>query len=466
MRHLVLWGLLIVCGLAQAQAVDDLRLIQVQANLPTLQMWLNMPADKTMATEQFNVSVGPHSAKPLSLDAFRDTHQGVAYVFLVDISKSLKNSQLQQIKAALQRWLQGMGELDRAALISFGSQVTRRVEFTADRFKLEKAIEGLAASDMETGLYHGLLEAISLGRSQEAGLPVRRAIVVLSDGIDDSLAGVTAEDVFKQTREYRVPIYSIGFATPPLNERKREGLKMLGMLSRQSGGYFVQADPEQMDNAYARQQQLISQAFRLTIECKDCVADGQLQHISLTWSDGQRTLNDGLELRLLPNASVKPSKETLFKADKSWPGFVFIAGFLAFIVGLVLVYRQRLAQPDTSTLDDIPPTPIQAPAVKATTGQRLKLTVVTGVLKGRQYQLNLTEKAVLGRSTNCDLSLSDDVEVSSQHALLQLTNGKLTVRDLHSTNGTLVNGVPINNDYPLRSGDLLLLGRTELRVEF
>lgn len=466
MRHLVLWGLLIVWGLAQAQDVDDLRLIQVQANLPGLQIWLNLPVDTSIQAEQFNVSVGPHAAKPLSLEAFQDTHQGVGYVFLVDISKSLKNSQLQQIKAALQRWLSGMGEHDRAALITFGSQVTRRVEFTADRFKLEQAIAGLAASDMETGLYHGLLEGISLGRSQEAGLPARRAIVVLSDGIDDSLAGVTAEDVFKQTREYRVPIYSIGFSAPPLNERKREGLKMLGMLSRQSGGYFVQADPEQLDNAYARQQHLISQAFRLTIACKECVADGQLQHISLTWSDGQRTLNDGLEVRLLPSASTNQALAPILKADQAWPGFVFIAGFLAFIVGLVLVYRQRLAQPVTPTLDETPATPIHVPAAKAATGQQLKLTVVVGVQKGRQYQLNLTEKAVLGRAGSCDLSLSDDVEISSQHALLQFANGKLAVRDLHSTNGTLVNGVPINNDYPLRSGDLLLLGRTELRVEF
>lgn len=466
MRHLVLWGLFIVWGLAQAQDVDDLRLIQVQANLPSLQIWLNLPADSSIQTEQFNVSVGSHAAKPLSLETFRDTHQGVAYVFLVDISKSLKNSQLLQIKAALQRWLSGMGERDRAALITFGSQVTRRIEFTNDRFKLEQAIDDLVASDMETGLYHGLLEAISLGRSQEGILPARRAIVVLSDGIDDSVAGFTAEDVFKQTREYRVPIYSIGFAAPPLNERKREGLKMLGMLSRQSGGYFVQADPEHLDDAYARQQHLISQAFRLAIECKECVADGQLQHISLTWSNGQRTLNDGLELRLLPNLPTNQALTPILKADQAWPGFVFIAGFLAFIVGLVLVYRQRLAQPVTPTLDETPYTPIQATAAKAATGLRVKLTVVAGVQKGRQYQLNLIEKAVLGRSTKCDLSLSDDVEISSQHALLQFANGKLTVRDLHSTNGTLVNGVPINNDYPLRSGDLLLLGRTELRVEF
>jgi pSer/pThr/pTyr-binding forkhead associated (FHA) protein len=57
------------------------------------------------------------------------------------------------------------------------------------------------------------------------------------------------------------------------------------------------------------------------------------------------------------------------------------------------------------------------------------------------------------------------VEISSQHVLLQRLAGKLIARDLNSTNGTLVNGVPIHNDYPLRDGDLLLLGRTEMRIE-
>lgn len=466
MRNLLLLLLFLVCGWVQAQDVDDLRLIQVQANLPTLQMWLNLPTDTVIQPEQFNVSVGPHPAKPLSIEAFQKTNEGVGYVFLVDISKSLKNSQLLQIKAALQRWLLGMGERDRAALITFGSQVTRRVEFTADRFKLDKAIAGLAASDMETSLYHGLLEGISLGRSQDAGLPARRAIVVLSDGIDDSVAGFTAEEVFKQTREYRVPIYSIGFSAPPLNEHKREGLKMLGMLSRQSGGYFVQANPEQLDNAYAQQQHLISQAFRLAIECQECMADGQLQHISLTWSDGQRTLNDGLELRLLPNLPTSQPRVPMLKTDKPWSVLLFIVGFLAFIVGLILVYRQRLAQPVTEAMNELQPTSIKPPVAKSSAGQRVILTVVVGVQKGRQYQIKVAEKAMLGRAGSCDLSLSDDAEVSTQHALLQFVNGKLTVRDLQSTNGTQVNGVPINNDYPLRSGDLLLLGRTELRIEF
>ena len=91
--------------------------------------------------------------------------------------------------------------------------------------------------------------------------------------------------------------------------------------------------------------------------------------------------------------------------------------------------------------------------------------MVTGIEKGKVHQLQISDRVILGRAVNCDLTL-DDIEISGQHAMIQLVGSKLIIRDLGSTNGTLVNGVPVHNEYPLRDGDLLLLGRTELRTEF
>ncbi|MCQ8105095.1 FHA domain-containing protein [Methylomonas sp. SURF-2] len=467
MRYVAVLLLGMICGLARAQDAGELRLIQARAAMPSLWVWLNLPADTELKPEQFTLSVGPQAAGVKAVEPFRNTGEGVAYIFLVDISKSLHSREFQQIKRSLLHWLEGMGPEDRAALISFGRQVVRVSDFTADRFSLGKAIEGLAATDMETALYGGLLEAIGLGRNPSAGLPGRRAIVVLSDGMDDSLAGVSVDEVFKQSREYRVPIYSIGFAVPPLNEQKRDGLKVLGMLSRQSGGYFVQADPAQLELAYEKQQQLIARAYRLSADCPQCVADGQLQHINLTWSDGRRTLSDSLDMRLLPAAQfAAPQAPGPAPAAGRWPVLLLALAVLAFLLGLILVYRQRLAQPGLKPATEIPPPAAVVPMARPVAGLAVKLTVVAGAWKGRMYQLNIAEQVTLGRADNCDLCLNDDVEISNQHTLLQMKNGKLISRDLNSTNGTLINGVPIHNDYPLRSGDLLLLGRTELRIEF
>jgi Mg-chelatase subunit ChlD len=467
MRSVYLLLLTLLVGLAEAREADDLRLIQVQAELPVMTLWLNLPAASVLKPEQFSISVGTQPATVTAIDSSRQTEDGVAYIFLVDISKSLTLSQFEQIKMALHHWLDGMGAQDQAALLTFGREVKQNLAFTANHDRLANAIDSLAATDMETGLYRGLLEAISLGRRQSADLPTRRAIVILSDGIDDSLSGITVDEVFKQNQEHRVPIYSIGFATSPVNDVKRQGLKVLGTLARQSGGYFVQAQAAQLDSAYAQQQQQIMQAYRLQLECSTCQADGQSYRLNLTWNDGLHTLSDGLDMRLLPKSGANTGK--MAQQGMLMQLLVFAAGFLVFIVGLVLIYKQRLAQAKDDTLElAVEPPAKDKPVAQAQIANSisLKLTQVAGVAKGKVFQLNITDRATLGRAASCDLILDDDVEISGQHVMLQQQAGKLIVRDLNSTNGTLVNGVPIHNDYPLRPGDLLLLGRTELRIEF
>lgn len=459
---------------ARADETQDLRLIQGNADLPVIDLWLDLPVGSVIKPEQFAVSVGSRPAAVNAVEAFGQSGEGVAYIFLVDISKSLSAQQFAQIKLALRHWLSGMGDNDRAALLTFGREVKQRLAFTDDQDKLGDAVEALAPTDMETSLYRGLLEAISMGRRQEQDLPARRAIVVLSDGIDDSVSGASVDEVFKQSQEYRVPIYGIGFAAPPLNEGKRQGLKTLGMLSRQSGGYFVQAETGRLDAAYEQQQQQIVRAYRVRIDCSECVADGQLYRLNLTWNDGQRTLSDGLDMRLLPKSPASNGLVTEDKAsaEKSPPEpFMLGAGLVLFSGLMLLLYRQRLAA-SAETAMDLPPIPgseiaveTVAPSAPADKVFSVRLTVVTGMQKGKVYSVQLTKSAKLGRAPNCELTIDDDVEISGQHAILHWTDGKLQVRDLKSTNGTSVNGVPIHNDYPLRSGDLLLLGRTELRVE-
>nr|MBZ4194851.1 FHA domain-containing protein [Candidatus Contendobacter sp.] len=83
----------------------------------------------------------------------------------------------------------------------------------------------------------------------------------------------------------------------------------------------------------------------------------------------------------------------------------------------------------------------------------------------RDYTLTLRDRAVLGRGPHgCDLIIEGDPEISTLHCLLIRQNGQLVLRDLNSTNGTLVNGVPIHGEYRLSDRDTVLLGNTELRL--
>ncbi|MGR8929341.1 MAG: vWA domain-containing protein [Gammaproteobacteria bacterium] len=323
---------------------EDLRIAQVLTDLPTLVVWANLPGGQLFERSQFNVSVDEHEAKIFDIDRFNQTEEGVGYIFLVDVSKSIRSRQLVQIKRSLHYWLDGMGKNDVAALITFGHEFKHELEFTKDYFKLSNAISMLAINDMETSLSHGLLEALDLGYRQKQGLPARRAIIVFGTGINDSGDEIGMKGVFKKIRGYGVPIYTIGFASEPVNEIKQEGLGLLESLATESGGYFVQTDSFHLQSAYDEQRQRITQAYRLRVDCPDCLADKKSHRLSVSWSDGWRKLSDDMEIKFLPKPAHHESHSTGNEENqKGWSGFIFATGLLAFLLGLVWVYKDRLA---------------------------------------------------------------------------------------------------------------------------
>lgn len=70
---------------------------------------------------------------------------------------------------------------------------------------------------------------------------------------------------------------------------------------------------------------------------------------------------------------------------------------------------------------------------------------------------------VLGRSQTANVQVPDAM-VSRRHCYIDMRDAKLFVRDLESTNGTIVNGEPVTGECHLVDGDVLLLGNTEFVV--
>jgi hypothetical protein len=70
----------------------------------------------------------------------------------------------------------------------------------------------------------------------------------------------------------------------------------------------------------------------------------------------------------------------------------------------------------------------------------------------------------LGRDLGSSVVL-DDAFASARHAILTFRGRGWYVEDLGSTNGTLVNGVPVAGALQLGFGDELQIGETRMRLE-
>ena len=83
--------------------------------------------------------------------------------------------------------------------------------------------------------------------------------------------------------------------------------------------------------------------------------------------------------------------------------------------------------------------------------------------KGKPPRRVTVDRAIeMGRE--CDGEELSDLEVSRRHLVLQRGPNGLSVTDLGSRNGTTVNGQAITQETPLKAGDVVVLGRTEVAV--
>lgn len=89
------------------------------------------------------------------------------------------------------------------------------------------------------------------------------------------------------------------------------------------------------------------------------------------------------------------------------------------------------------------------------------LVMLQGDLPGQVFRLPIGRQ-LIGRKGDCQIRLREKA-VSGHHAEVVHTDAGVTVSDLHSTNGTVVNGRRIRTPVFLSQGNLLKLGNSVFR---
>jgi hypothetical protein len=142
------------------------------------------------------------------------------------------------------------------------------------------------------------------------------------------------------------------------------------------------------------------------------------------------------------------------------------------LLALLYLFLARVVWTVASELRGAPvadaPAPAPAPAPAKPKGKpaprkgwRL-LVVEPPTASGRSFDVD--GELTIGRAAGCGISLPDDTFVSNVHARVFERDGDVFVEDLGSTNGTLVNGEPLESTRQLRKGDRISAGLTVLEA--
>jgi EmrB/QacA subfamily drug resistance transporter len=124
------------------------------------------------------------------------------------------------------------------------------------------------------------------------------------------------------------------------------------------------------------------------------------------------------------------------------------------------------ARPIPTDLDTTRQRPIQPPPDRAPTyspsGADGDLRILSGPGVGTEVPV-FGGSATIGREPECDLQVLDS-EVSRRHAKISIRDGSALIDDLHSSNGTYVNGERIVSQYRLAPGDQIEIGEATISL--
>jgi transcriptional regulator with GAF, ATPase, and Fis domain len=108
---------------------------------------------------------------------------------------------------------------------------------------------------------------------------------------------------------------------------------------------------------------------------------------------------------------------------------------------------------------------VARPLEDLSTARLRRVVVIEGPDADRVFDLDLNKpsRILLGTSEICDLRLTD-ATISRRHAAFEGVGKRYRLTDLHSTNGTFVDGVRIVEAY-VRGGEIVRCGSTAMRLE-
>jgi predicted Zn finger-like uncharacterized protein len=99
--------------------------------------------------------------------------------------------------------------------------------------------------------------------------------------------------------------------------------------------------------------------------------------------------------------------------------------------------------------------------LKLPTSAKLSLAVIAGPEAGKIFQIE-RPRIIIGRH-DADINV-DDPEVSRQHAALEISNDRITLVDLGSTNGTFMGDEPVKEAPIENQGEFTIGGSTIMLI--
>lgn len=263
---------------------------------------------RDLRAEEFEVY---EDGKPRKIDFFAMTDAAVlsrplAVVFALDLSGSLKPEETVTLREAALKFTELMHGDSVFAALAFNYNVKILQDFTDDPRKLEKAFAKATHFEGSTRIYDAIDRAITMLDRQaprrRKGRPVRRVVVVISDGFD-SASIIDRREMVRRANAAGVTVYSITLPSYMLSATQTGGRVITPLdatrIVAATGGLDFAADKRDFTPIFKALAEEIRASYALAYY--PAWRDGKFHEVKVM------TTRPGVQLRVSPTGYIAPA---------------------------------------------------------------------------------------------------------------------------------------------------------------
>ena len=277
-----------------AQEIDEGDVIRVDSQLVTLNMSV---IDRNtnrgvvgLSQSDFRLFENGTEQKILQFDSSAAPFD---LLLLIDLSGSTKDK-VTLIRAAALRFVEAARPHDRIGVITFAGQASVVSTFTLDRQVLRQRISAMDTAPGDTKLYDAMDNALTQSL-QETKNRRRTAVILMSDGLDNSIPGVQGDgsrlaygDLLSRISEFDGVLYTLWLNTEyeslsPLDTQPEAfdaAYNRMIEMADVGGGIFYQVERlEDLSGAYERVVADLGTVYSLAYRPSDKSRDGKWRAI-------------------------------------------------------------------------------------------------------------------------------------------------------------------------------------------
>lgn len=431
-----------------------------------------------------------------------------SYVLLVDCSSAMTSANVADAKEVARLLISHMKREDNAIVITPG-HIPTQLTFTSDQTALNTAIDELTRGGKRTDLYSSIKQSVSYLKNASQAHQAR-CLIILSNGYDNGTTGVDEQELTTMISQESFPVHVVAIVDDRNRSSEVRAARTLLSFARASGcGAEVTVGMDKTTNEAAALEVIARMKETWLVTLPITPMNAGTHELSVALAGETQTFSDTIRFQTTANAAdgdsgaepdpePKPEPTSIPAPDPApipdpdlSPNLTWILIGLGAVVvitlcALIVVKRRHNARANEKPITDTPPitgeqdaTPIKAVEETEPEDEVVPTLVDEDLLPHPGIHISLTEVGQGGQSYSFDVvdnlrigrdpkknDLSfDDHLLSAKHCVLEMLRGTLYLRDLGSTNGTQLNGVPITQPVPLTQDDnVIRVGRMSLRV--